>query len=145
MKPILLRPNLDHKVTIPRAPLQCITITSFEPNEGDIILDGLRPLKELRLNISMTSTSGTNLLKIMNWGQTTITLVEINRATSNHIPVLTEIRPGGSIDLQPYVDFTCRFFTFIAYSYHHSDFRIVKLGINTTTNDRTLFLDYKIV
>ncbi len=145
MVPHLLRPNLDHKTTLPRALCQCITITSFEPREGDIILDGLLALTELRLNISMTNASGQNLLKIMNWGQTTITLVEINRASSNRIPVLTEIRPGGSIDLQPYVDFTCRYFTFIAYSNLHSGFKIVKLGINTTIDDRTLFLDYKIV
>ncbi len=145
MEPYLLRPNLDHKVTLARAPRQCITLTTFEPREGDIILDGLLALAELRLNISMTNASGPNLLKIMNWSQTTVTLVEISRTSRIPKPVLTEIRPGGSIDLQPYVDFTYRYFTFIAYSNIHSGFKIVKLGINTTTDDRTLYLEYKIV
>jgi len=93
----------------------------------------------------MTNASGPNLLKIMNWAQTTVTLVEINRTSRSPIPVLTEIHPGSSIDLLPYVDFVSRYFTFIAFSNIHNGFKIVKLGINVTVDDKTLYLEYKII
>lgn len=146
MDPFLLLPNLDHTVIIDRTPSQCIALTSFEPREGDIILNNLRPLSELYLNISTTKVNGKNLLKITNWGQITVTLVEISH-TPCHPPVLvlTEIRPRGSIDLLPYIDFANRFFTFVAYSTLHNDLKIVKLGINVTTDDTKLFLEYKII
>lgn len=143
MTPFILKPNQDYRTSLPRQPInQNIRSTNFAIHENDIILEGIRPLQELCLNVSMTAKGK---LCITNFGQVTVTLVEMVATARKLVPVLTEIRSTGSIDIQHYVDFTHRYFSFLAFTPDSNEPKVVKLGINVTSNDKILYLEYKIL
>lgn len=141
MTPIFVSPNLDHKTTLLRTLHQRICVTSSEPRPNDIVLNGILPLQELSIGVA----SSAHKLHLLNFGLTTLFLVENIASPTGPKPVITEFSPRMGLFLQKYVDFPHRYFIFPVFTPESAVPKLAKLGINISVDDKTLWIEYKII
>lgn len=136
-----IKPNLDHRTTLPRSLYQRLCVTSFSPRTEDIVLEDILPLQELSIGISMSNRK----LHLLNFGQTTLVMVEFVSTSAGAKPTFTEFGPRAGLFIQTYMDFSSRYFVFPVMTPNASYPKLAKLGINISTNDKTLWLEYKLI